>query len=136
MASTKIFRIFINMNNKEILQVANKVYPKIREYYGLGKKEYPPIEVHKNILVRLTGEPEAEGEPADAEFDRKENKIFLYTDYNNSVEDVIRGIIHEYIHYLQSGSWMKRYYNMGYTYGNHPYEVDAKKAEKDWKKFA
>ena len=81
----------------------------------MGKKEYPPIEVHKNILVRLTGEPEAEGEPADAEFDRRENKIFLYTDYNNSVEDVIRGIIHEYIHYLQSGSWMKRYYSMGYT---------------------
>ena len=61
--------------DKEILQIANKVYPKIREYYGLGKKEYPPIEVHKNILVRLTGEPEAEGEPADAEFDRRENNL-------------------------------------------------------------
>ncbi len=124
------------MESKEILQIANKVYPNIRAYYGLGKKEYPPIEVHKNIFARLSGEPDMEGDdPADAEFDRKENKLFIYSDFNDSVEDVIRGVIHEYIHYLQSGSWMKRYYSMGYTYGNHPYEIDAKKAEEDWKLF-
>ena len=124
------------MESKKILQIANKVYPNIRAYYGLGKKEYPPIEVHKNIFARLSGEPDMEGDdPADAEFDRKENKLFIYSDFNNSVEDVIRGVIHEYIHYLQSGSWMKRYYSMGYTYGNHPYEIDAKKAEEDWKLF-
>jgi hypothetical protein len=124
------------MESKKILQIANKVYPNIRAYYGLGKKEYPPIEVHKNIFARLSGEPDMEGDdPADAEFDRKENKLFIYSDFNDSVEDVIRGVIHEYIHYLQSGSWMKRYYSMGYTYGNHPYEIDAKKAEEDWKLF-
>ena len=121
---------------EQILKIANRVYPKIREYYGLGKKEYPQIEVYKNILVRLSGEPEAEGEPADAEYDRETNKLFIYSDYNNSVEDVIRGIIHEYVHYLQSGSWMKRYYSMGYKYGNHPYEISAKKAEENWKAFA
>jgi hypothetical protein len=124
------------MDKNEILKIANKVYPNIRAYYGLGKKEYPPIEVHKNIFARLSGEQDMEGDdPADAEFDRKENKLFIYSDFNDSVEDVIRGVIHEYIHYLQSGSWMKRYYSMGYTYGNHPYEVDAKKAEEDWKLF-
>ena len=124
------------MNKEQILKIANEAYPKIREYYGAGKRGFPPIEVHKNILVRLTGEPEAEGEPADAEYDRKENKIFLYSDYNNSIEDVIRGIIHEYIHFLQSESWMKRYYKMGYKYDNHPYEISAKKEEENWKKFA
>jgi len=125
------------MDKNQILKIANKVYPNIRAYYGLGKKEYPPIEVHKNIFARLSGEPDMEGDdPADAEFDRKENKLFIYSDFNNSVEDVIRGVIHEYVHYLQSGSWMKRYYNMGYTYGNHPYEIDAKKAEENWKMFA
>jgi len=124
------------MESKEILKIANNVYPKIRTHYGLGKKEYPPIEVYRNIFSRLSGEPDMEGDdPADAEFDRKTNKLFIYSDFNDSVEDVIRGVIHEYIHYLQSGSWMKRYYNMGYTYGNHPYEVDAKKAEEDWKLF-
>jgi|TARA_R110001592_G_scaffold212290_1_gene464543 hypothetical protein len=124
------------MGNKEILQIANTVYPKIREYYGVGRKNYPPIEVYKNILVRLTGEPDAEGEPADAEYDRKENKLFLYSDYNNSVEDVIRSIIHEYVHYLQSGSWMGRYYKMGHTYQTHPYELKASQEEENWKKFA
>ena len=48
------------MDKNQILKIANKVYPNIRLHYGLGKKEYPPIEVHKNILVRLSGEPEAE----------------------------------------------------------------------------
>jgi hypothetical protein len=124
------------MDKNQILKIANKVYPNIRAYYGLGKKEYPPIEVYRNIFARLSGEPDMEGDdPAEAEFDRKTNKLFIYSDFNDSVEDVIRGVIHEYIHYLQSGSWMKRYYNMGYTYGNHPYEIDAKKAEEDWKLF-
>ena len=124
------------MDKKQILQIANKAYPKIREYYGIGRKNYPPIEVYKNILVRLTGEPDAEGEPADAEYDRKLNKLFIYSDYNNSVEDVIRSIIHEYIHYLQSGSWMGRYYKMGHDYTTHPYELKASKEEENWKNFA
>ena len=123
------------MKTKEIIQIANKSYPKIREYYGVGRKDYPPIEVYKNILVRLTGEPDAEGEPADAEYDRKLNKLFIYSDYNNSIEDVIRSIIHEYVHYLQSASWMGRYYKMGYDYTNHPYELKASKEEENWKKF-
>ena len=120
----------------QILKIANKVYPNIRAHYGLGKKEYPPIEVHKNVLVRLSGEPDAEGEPADAEYDRETNKLFIYSDYNNSVEDVIRSIIHEYVHYLQSASWMGRYYKMGYDYTNHPYELKASKEEENWKMFA
>ncbi len=59
----------------QILKIANKVYPKIRAHYGLGKKEYPPIEVYKNILDRLTGDPNAEGEAADDEYDSKENNL-------------------------------------------------------------
>jgi hypothetical protein len=31
---------------------------------------------------------------------------------------------------------MKSFYDMGYDYGNHPYEVDAKKAEENWKMLA
>ena len=123
------------MKTKEIIQIANKAYPKIREYYGVGRKDYPPIEVYKNILVRLTGEPDAEGEPADAEYDRKLNKLFIYSDYNNSIEDVIRSIIHEYVHYFQSASWMGRYYKMGYNYQTHPYELKSSQEEENWKKF-
>ncbi len=125
------------MDNNQILKIANRVYPKIRDYYGAGKRSFPPIEIHRNIFARLSGEPEMEGDdPAEAEFDRKSNKIFLYSDYINNAEDIIRGIIHEYVHFLQSGSWMNRYYKMGYKYDNHPYEISAKKEEENWKKFA
>jgi len=124
------------MVENKILNIANKVYSKIRIHYGLGKNDYPSIEVHKNLIVRLTGEEGGQEEPADAEYDRKENKLFLYSDYNNSIEDVIRSIIHEYVHYLQSSSWMRRYYKMGYDYTNHPYELKASKEEENWKIFA
>ena len=86
-----------------IKQIINKIYPQIKEYYGVGKLPPPIIEIHKNIYARLSGEPEMEGgDPAEAEYDYKENKIFLYSDFINSTEDIIKGIIHEYIHYLQS----------------------------------
>lgn len=124
------------METNQILKSANEIYPKVREYYGVGKRDFPPIEVHRNIFARLSGEPDMEGDdPAEAEFDRKENKLFLYSDYIDGVEDITRGIIHEYIHFLQSESWMQRYYKMGYTYQNHPYEINAKKEEENWKKF-
>lgn len=124
------------MENKEILQIANKVYPKIREYYGAGKRDFPPIEIHRNIFARLSGEPDIEGDdPAEAEFDRKLNKLFLYSDYTKNEEDIVRGIIHEYVHFLQSGSWMGRYYKMGHTYQTHPYELKASQEEENWKKF-
>jgi hypothetical protein len=125
------------MNDKDIIKVVNKVYPKIRDYYGSNRSDFPPIEIHTNIHARLSGEPDAEGEEeAEAEFDRKENKIFLYSDTINTDEDIIRGIIHEYVHFLQNASWMKRYYNMGRDYTNHPYEMSASKEEENWKKFA
>jgi len=124
------------MENKEILKIANKVYPKIREYYGAGKRDFPPIEIHRNIFARLSGEPDMEGDdPAEAEFDRKLNKLFLYSDYTKNKEDIVRGIIHEYVHFLQSGSWMGRYYKMGHTYQTHPYELKASQEEENWKKF-
>jgi len=34
-------------------------------------------------------------------------------------------MVHEYTHYLQDPKWMTRYYNMGYTYKTHPYEIQA-----------
>ena len=124
------------MTQEEILKLANEIYPRVRDYYGEGRKSYPPIEVHRNIYARLSGEPDMEGDdPAEAEFDRKENKLFLYSDYIDGIEDIARGIIHEYVHFLQSESWMRRYYKMGHTYQTHPYEIKASEEEKNWKKF-
>jgi hypothetical protein len=52
-----------------------------------------------------------------------------------SREHIIQTLVHEYQHYLQSPSWFKRYYDMGYHYGNHPYEVQAYGEEKNWELF-
>ena len=124
------------MNQEQILKVANEIYPKVRDYYGEGRKDYPQLEIHRNIVARLSGEPDMEGDdPAEAEFDRKTNKMYLYSDYINGIEDIARGIIHEYVHFLQSASWMGRYYKMGHTYQTHPYEIKASEEEENWRKF-
>ena len=72
---------------------------------------------------------------ADAEYEYETNTIYLYYTQMNSEEDVVRTLIHEYQHYLQSPTWMKRYYTMGYEYDNHPYEVAAIEAEEDYEMF-
>ena len=83
------------MDKDQILKIANEIYPKVIEYYGAGKKDSPKIEVHRNIFARLSGEPDMEGDdPAEAEFDRKSNKLFLYSDTIDSIEDIARGIFH------------------------------------------
>ena len=52
------------------------------------------------------------------------NEISIYYPQMKSRKMVIQTLIHEYIHYLQSPSWFKRYYNMGYHYNDHPYELE------------
>jgi hypothetical protein len=80
------------------------------------------------------GDEEGE-EDADAEYDGNENVIVLYFPKITTKKDLIKCLLHEYTHYLKSPSWHKRYYTMGYNYFNHPYEVAANAAEKDWKLF-
>jgi Zn-dependent peptidase ImmA (M78 family) len=63
------------------------------------------------------------------------NEITVYLNNIHSHEELIRVLIHEYQHYLQSPSWFTRYYNMGYRYDNHPYEIQAYNEEENWKKI-
>lgn len=63
------------------------------------------------------------------------NEITIYLKNIGSHEELIRVLIHEYQHYLQSPSWFSRYYKMGYEYDNHPYEVAAYKEEENWKQI-
>jgi hypothetical protein len=60
------------------------------------------------------------------------NEITVYIQNIHSHEELVRVLIHEYQHYLQSPSWMTRYYKMGHTYDTHPYEVAAYKEEENW----
>lgn len=128
------------MTEGEVNEIIKEVYPKIENHYGYSKFNpecTPYIETHYNIYARHSGEPEAEGEQdgCHAEYDRIDNSIVIYYPNMESRDHVIQTLVHEYQHYLQSPSWMKRYYNMGYNYNDHPYEVQAYAEEKNYKLF-
>ena len=53
------------MTQDEIQQIIDYAYPKIQKYYGKGKLPIPPIELHRDIYARLSGDPEARGEASE-----------------------------------------------------------------------
>ena len=128
------------MKLETVQRIIKEVYPKIEKYYGFSKfnpNETPYVETHYNIYARYSGEPEAEGTESGchAEYDRIDNSIVVYYPNMESREHIVQTLVHEYQHYLQSPSWMTRYYNMGYRYDNHPYEIEAYKEEENYKIF-
>ena len=92
------------MTTDEIQQIVDRAYPLIQKYYGKGSKPIPSVELHKDIYARLSGVEGMEGEESktsEAEYDDKENKIFIYYPNMKNEEDVLRALIHEYTHYTQ-----------------------------------
>jgi hypothetical protein len=128
------------MKLDSIKKIVQEVYPKVEKKYGFSKFSEctPYIDFEKSIYARLSGE-EDDGEygeqSPEVEYDRINNSIVLYYPKMKSRKQIIETIIHEYTHYLQSPSWMTRYYNMGYDYNNHPYELAAQKEELNWNKL-
>ena len=126
------------MKLKTIQKIVNEVYPKIEKYYGFSNFHEctPYIDYENSIYARLSGDDNMEGEQnPDAEYCSMENTIFIYYPKMKSKKLIIETLVHEYQHYLQSPSWMTRYYKMGYDYNNHPYELAATAEEKNWKTF-
>jgi len=118
------------MKQEKIEEIVNKVYPIISKDNNSNAK----IEYHYNIYERLSGEKGMTGEVcAHAEYDWSSNKIYLYTSRLHSVEDIIRSLIHECVHSTQSKVKFNAYYLCGETYDTHPYEIEARNAEKEWK---
>ena len=65
-----------------------------------------------------------------------DNEIIVYIDEIEDLEEYIKTIIHEYVHYLQSPSWYSRHWNRkpNQKYFDHPYEAEAEEvAVKYWK---
>ena len=50
----------------------------------------------------------------------------------NSVEDIIRSLIHECVHSRQLKCTFDSFYENGHTYDTHPYEIEARNAEEEW----
>ena len=125
----------IMMRRLTIMSILENVYPWIKNHYGRSKykKQFPSIKYETNIYARLSGNPIADGEGSEdivGEYDREMKTIWIYYPNINSELHLIKTILHEYQHYLQSPSWMKRYYDMGYEYDDHPYELKALEEEK------
>jgi len=118
------------MKQEKIKEIVDKVYPIISKDNNSNAK----IEYHYNIYERLSGEKGMTGEVcAHAEYDWSSNKIYLYTSRLHSAEDIIRSLIHECVHSTQSKAKFNAYYLCGETYDTHPYEIEAKNAEEEWK---
>ena len=118
------------MKQEEIVKIVNKVYPLISE----DNNSHAKVEYYYNIYERLSGVKGMTGEVcAEAEYDWEMCKIYLYTSRLHSIEDVIRALIHECVHSTQSKAKFNAYYSCGETYDTHPYEIQARNAEKEWK---
>ena len=126
------------MKKKEIQNIIDIAYPNIQKYYGKGKLNYPPIELHKDIYARVSGIKGMEGEDSkssEAQYEHNANVIYIY--YPNMVneEHVIRSIIHEYTHYKQDHALFSKYKSI-YNYDEDPTEIEAHKNEEDWHMFS
>jgi hypothetical protein len=102
----------------------------IEDTYGYSKFHdcSPYLEFEPHLFSKYTGDYNTE-----AEYRFDYNSIILYYRLIRDEQHLAETLIHEYQHYLQSPSWFTRYYNMGYCYSDHPYEVAAFNAEKDWR---
>ncbi len=128
------------MTTDEIQQIIDYAYPKIQVYYGKGESSIPPIELHRDIYARLSGEEEMEGEASEtskAEYDEETNVIYVYYPNVENEEDLLRSLVHEYTHYKQDHSLFKKYRDM-YDYDDpeNKIEAEARKAEEDWYLFS
>ena len=138
MKHLKLFEEHINesLNQRQIEKLIQKVYPKIVKELG---GEAKPVEVYDNIWDRLGAVAvddlkREQGNP-NAQYNPDDDIIYIYSEVTNNVEQVIRSLLHEHTHTIQDQKEFKKLYDKGYEYSNHPFELEALEAEKDWKKY-
>ena len=124
-------RILAYMNKRDISQLIHQYFDKIMTHYGESK-----FHIETPWLV-IEDSPYADADDSEiiGEYCSLNNELIIYWKNIKNAEDLVRTLIHEYQHYLQSPTWMTRYYNMGCDYHNHPYEVSAYERETDYKLF-
>lgn len=120
------------MTRNEIKKVTEEVYNKVIKHYGTSKH-------HESLpYIAIEDTPysdEVVPKNLFGEYCYMLNEVTLYWKNIPSLEVLIRTLVHEYQHYLQSPSWMSRYYKQGHTYDSHPYEVAAYAEEENWRLF-
>ena len=121
------------MNKDKISKVVDKVYPQIVKKLG-GKQA--KIKLHHDIYERLGAINNEEfSENPSAEYNYSNKTIYLYYSAIDSTEEIIKSLLHEHTHSMQSKKLFKLIYECGHVYSTHPYEKQAKKAELKWKEY-
>ena len=121
------------MNKDKISKVVDKVYPQIVKKLG-GKQA--KIKLHHDIYERLGAINNEEfSENPSAEYNYSDKTIYLYYSAIDSTEEIIKSLLHEHTHSMQSKKLFKLIYECGHIYSTHPYEKQAKKAELKWKEY-
>ena len=138
MKNIKLFEEFINegLSPRKIESMIKKVYPQVVKDLG-GKAKR--VEVYENIWDRLGAVGiedliEEQGNP-NAQYDPDTDIIYIYSDVTNTAEQIIRSLLHEHTHTIQDQREFKKLYDAGYEYSNHPFELEALEAEKNWKNY-
>jgi len=118
------------MHLKTAKRLAEKYLNKCEDVYGHSKhhETTPYLEFQPTLYSIYTEEDHTE-----AEYIHDYNTIVIYYKHIKDEKHLVQTLIHEYQHYLQSPSWYTRYYNMGYNYSDHPYEVAAYNEENNYK---
>ena len=119
-------------NILSILNIVNKVYPKIAKDYKSNAK----VELYNDIYKRLNSIPAIEDYESYAEYHWDNNIIYLYTNHLDNEEDVIRSLIHECVHSNQCYDIHEAYYEeCGLDYDTHPHEIEAEYEEENWRNY-
>ena len=126
------------MSKDEVQTIVDKVYPHIINNLGesIYVDELPKVELWEDIYARLSKIPGATGEESEsseAQYEGKENKIFVYYPNMKDVKHVIQSLLHEYTHYLQDPDESEENRKDGYE--NDPYETAASEAEENWEDY-
>ncbi len=102
----------------------NAILKRCKDHYGLSKyqTEYPH-------LILNTDEEDIMGGYYCHDLNEIQINYQGFDDSKECSEYYTRLVTHEFIHFLQSPVWFKRYYRMGHDYITHPYEVEAYKRE-------
>ena len=120
-----------DMNKDEIKLIATEVFTNVVKYYGLSK-HYSSTPF---LVIEDSPYSDADDSECIGEFCSMLNELIIYWKNIKNKTELVKTLVHEYQHYLQSPSWMTRYYNMGYNYSDHPYEIAAYNEEYNYKLF-
>lgn len=108
-----------NMTTPFLRKIVGEVINWCKEFLGEKENDFT-----YHILTLKDGPLHACGM-----YDPDKNKLLVFRNYNNTIRDILRVVIHEYAHYLQD---LTNYYQtiLEVGYYKHPQEIEAHYMEK------